>query len=55
MGSIRVLPTPVTGVRLADAVRVFLDTIVARNTRATYAAARRGLCCADSAIDALTH
>jgi integrase len=33
------LPTPVTGVRLADAVKVFLDTIVARNTRATYAAA----------------
>ena len=33
------LPTPVASVRLADAVKVFLDTIVARNTRATYAAA----------------
>lgn len=38
MGSVRMLPTPVTGVRLADAVKVFLGTIRARNTRTTYAA-----------------
>ncbi|WP_331722932.1 hypothetical protein [Nocardia sp. NBC_00511] len=39
MGSVRMLPTPVTGVRLADAAKMFLDTFVMRNTRATYAAA----------------
>ena len=39
MGSVRMLPTLVTGVRLADAAKVFLDTFVTRNTRVTYAAA----------------
>ncbi|WP_232330420.1 tyrosine-type recombinase/integrase [Nocardia fusca] len=33
------LPRPVTGVRLADAVRIYLATITVLNTRATYAAA----------------
>ena len=33
------LPTPASGVRLADAVKVYLATIPAANTRATYAAA----------------
>jgi hypothetical protein len=36
MGTVRSLPTPVTGVRLADAVKVFLDTIPAANTRRGY-------------------
>ena len=39
MGQVRVLPTPVSGVRLADAVRIYLATITVPNTRATYAAA----------------
>ncbi|WP_370012740.1 tyrosine-type recombinase/integrase [Nocardia cyriacigeorgica] len=39
MGRVRMLPRPVTGVRLADAVRIYLDTITVANTRATYAAA----------------
>jgi site-specific recombinase XerD len=36
MGTVRSLPIPVTGVRLADAVKVFLDTIPAANTRRGY-------------------
>ncbi|WP_446222382.1 tyrosine-type recombinase/integrase [Nocardia sp. IBHARD005] len=39
MRRIRTLPRPVTGVRLADAARIYLDTISVSNTRATYAAA----------------
>ncbi|GGN81443.1 tyrosine-type recombinase/integrase [Nocardia rhizosphaerihabitans] len=39
MGRVRVLPRPVSGVRLADAVRIYLATITVPNTRATYAAA----------------
>ncbi|MFF7941511.1 hypothetical protein ACFZC5_17505 [Nocardia gamkensis] len=35
----RMLPQPVTGVRLADAVQIYLGTITVANTRATYAAA----------------
>jgi integrase len=36
MGTVRSLPTTVGGVRLADAVKVFLDTIPAANTRRGY-------------------
>lgn len=39
MGRVRMLPRPVTGVRLADAVRIYLDTITVANTRVTYTAA----------------
>lgn len=39
MGRVRMLPRPVTGVRLADAVQIYLGTITVANTRATYAAA----------------
>ncbi|MEV0108482.1 hypothetical protein AB0H42_19370 [Nocardia sp. NPDC050799] len=39
MGRVRMLPRPVTGVRLADAVQSYLATITVSNTRATYAAA----------------
>ncbi|MEV6134870.1 site-specific integrase [Nocardia sp. NPDC051990] len=39
MGRVRVLPTELSGVRLADAVRIYLATITVPNTRATYAAA----------------
>jgi integrase len=39
MGRVRMLPTPASGVRLADAVKVYLAAIPAANTRATYAAA----------------
>ncbi|KXF55418.1 hypothetical protein AXA44_37825 [Rhodococcus sp. SC4] len=39
MGSVRSLPSPARGVRLADAVKVFLGTITVDNTRETYAAA----------------
>lgn len=39
MGRVRMLPTPASGVRLADAVRIYLATITVPNTRATYAAA----------------
>ncbi|WP_406276861.1 site-specific integrase [Nocardia sp. NBC_00881] len=39
MGRVRMLPTPASGVRLADAVTVYLATIPAENTRETYAAA----------------
>ncbi|WP_330256896.1 hypothetical protein OG874_21440 [Nocardia sp. NBC_00565] len=37
MGRVRMLPTPASGVRLADAVRIYLATITVPNTRATYA------------------
>ncbi len=37
------LPTPVNGVRLADAVRIYLATITVPNTRATCAAALQRL------------
>ncbi|MFZ2175798.1 MAG: hypothetical protein WAW17_17530, partial [Rhodococcus sp. (in: high G+C Gram-positive bacteria)] len=36
MGTVRSLPTSVSGVRLADAVPVFLGTIPAANTRRGY-------------------
>lgn len=39
MGRVRMLPRPAGGVRLADAVRIYLATIPVVNTRATYAAA----------------
>ncbi|MBF6208725.1 site-specific integrase [Streptomyces gardneri] len=39
MGRARMLPTLVSGVRLADAVQIYLATITVSNTRATYAAA----------------
>lgn len=39
MERLRILPRPVTGVRLADAVQIYLDTITVANTRATYAVA----------------
>lgn len=39
MGTVRALPTSAAGVRLADAVTVFLATIVVDNTRRGYAAA----------------
>ena len=39
MGRVRMLPAPASGVRLADAVQVYLGTIGVENTRATYAAA----------------
>lgn len=39
MGRIHRLPSPASGVRLADAVRIYLATITVPNTRATYAAA----------------
>ncbi len=39
MGQVRRLPRSVGGVRLADAVRIYLGTITVPNTRATYAAA----------------
>ncbi|WP_051162380.1 tyrosine-type recombinase/integrase [Nocardia brevicatena] len=39
MGRVHVLPAAVCGVRLADAVRIYLGTITVPNTRATYAAA----------------
>lgn len=37
MGSVRTLPTPTSGVRLGDAVTVFLGTISVANTRRAYA------------------
>lgn len=39
MGRVQMLPTSASGVRLADAVKVYLATIPAENTRETYAAA----------------
>ncbi|MEV6323963.1 site-specific integrase [Nocardia sp. NPDC051787] len=39
MGRVHVLPAAARGVRLADAVRIYLGTITVANTRATYAAA----------------
>jgi integrase len=39
MGRVSRLPTPTSGVRLADAVRIYLATITVPNTRTTYAAA----------------
>ncbi|WP_201298295.1 hypothetical protein [Nocardia sp. CY41] len=39
MGRVRALPRPAVGVRLADAVQIYLATITVSNTRATYAAA----------------
>ncbi|MDV7102460.1 site-specific integrase [Gordonia amicalis] len=39
MGQVRRLPRSAGGVRLADAVRIYLATITVPNTRATYAAA----------------
>ncbi len=39
MGRVRMPPAPAGGVRLADAVRVYLGTINVANTRETYAAA----------------
>ncbi|MFD3508542.1 tyrosine-type recombinase/integrase [Nocardia sp. NPDC058666] len=39
MGRVHRLPSSASGVRLADAVRIYLATIPALNTRATYAAA----------------
>ena len=36
MGTVRIFPAPVSGVRLADAVTVFLGTIPAANTRRGY-------------------
>ncbi|HEY5149986.1 MAG TPA: hypothetical protein VIJ23_09215 [Mycobacterium sp.] len=39
MGRVRMFPAPAGGVRLADAVRVYLGTISMPNTRETYAAA----------------
>src|SRR4029077_17355107 len=39
MVRVRMLPTPASGVRLADAVGVYLATIPTENTRETYAAA----------------
>jgi integrase/recombinase XerC/integrase/recombinase XerD len=39
MGAVRTLPRAVAGVRLADAVKVFLGTITVGNTRRGYAAA----------------
>lgn len=39
MARVRILPRPTGGVRLADAVRIYLGTITVANTRATYAAA----------------
>ena len=39
MGRVRMLPAPAGGVRLADAVQVYLGTISMANTRETYAAA----------------
>ena len=39
MGRVRALPSPAAGVRLADAVRIFLATITVTNTRITYATA----------------
>ncbi len=39
MGRVRMLPTSASGVRLADAVKVYLATIPTENTRDTYAAA----------------
>ena len=37
MGTVRTLPTPTAGVRLADAAKVFLGTIPVVNTRRGYA------------------
>jgi len=37
MGTVRTLPTPAAGVRLADAAKVFLGTIPVANTRRGYA------------------
>ena len=37
MGTVRTLPTPTSGVRLADATKVFLGTIAVTNTRRGYA------------------
>ena len=37
MGTVRTLPTPTAGVRLADAAEVFLGTIPVANTRRGYA------------------
>ena len=37
MGTVRTLPTPTAGVRLADAAKVFLGTIPVANTRRGYA------------------
>ena len=39
IGRVRMFPAPAGGVRLADAVRVYLGTISMANTRETYAAA----------------
>lgn len=39
MGRVRVLRRLAVGLRLADAVRIYLSTITVRNTRATYATA----------------
>ncbi|MEU2032625.1 tyrosine-type recombinase/integrase [Nocardia amamiensis] len=39
MGRVHVLPGAARGVRLADAVRIYLGTITVTNTRATYATA----------------
>ena len=37
MGTVRTLPTPTAGVRLADAAKVFLGTISVATTRRGYA------------------
>ncbi|MFF7944818.1 hypothetical protein ACFZC5_34440 [Nocardia gamkensis] len=39
MGRVRMLPTSVSSVQLADAVRIYLATITVPNTRAAYPAA----------------
>ena len=39
MGQVRRLPRPGSGVRLADAVKIYLATITVPNTRETYATA----------------
>ncbi|WP_063042381.1 tyrosine-type recombinase/integrase [Nocardia grenadensis] len=39
MGRVQALPRSASGVRLADAVQIYLATITVRNTRATYAPA----------------
>ena len=51
MGRVRMLPAPAGGVRLADAVQVYLGTISMANTRETYAAALDRLV-ADFGVDA---
>jgi hypothetical protein len=56
MGTVRALCTQSSGVRLADAVATFLDTIAVANTRRGYAAACNRLVAdfgADSAVAAL--